>query len=726
MARGTRTSQRRRRFASVGRGRSPKSRPQEERRSPDRYTGLDRRFSLSGYVDTLAIATAVAGPLLLYMLTMPRTVALEDDGWFLIVGKFLGVGHPPGYPVHTMISNLFLKLPWGSPAQLGHLLSAIFGALACGAVYACARLLGAGVVAALIGTWLFAVSEHFWAQSIITEVYTLNALCFFGIFALLLYLRRTPGDARAWAAVAFLYGTSLANHWPLMALASPGLLLAVVPMWRGLLRRWWMLAGAFVLGVIPPYAWMVLHSLREPLFSFPGPLRTFEQVVAHLSRRAYADVDTSASAGLADKLQFLGWFAGDMVWQLTLPGFLLALLGLSVLLARPPWRLRGPDRIDDGLDWIGRLAGPVAFFGQSILLLWLLSFDFDFFHVQVLRPYPLVCYGLLGVWLALGMNHAMSLTADHLPGPVFRRPGMMMGVAASVGVMMVGWSTSAHWDANYRAGSDFAQRYADMVFAVLPPDALLMTSGDEITLPLAYYHFVEGRQPDMRLVEMHGIAFPSNLYPAEPRATREEQQEVLREFIADTERPVFHSYRTHRVDHGRTIRDYGFLREVRDEAADDTIQIRPVEAAEEYFSSLFEREYRNGWELVARNHQVIDYGQYLGFAFISGVPELMERTAPLRELAMQDYYGLNGMASVLAKFGNAEQLEQAMEWLVMAEPLRGDAITRRGEAEVYNSMGTVRWRQGRVDEAIAFYEKSRDIMPHPDNPGVKHLEQLTH
>ena len=56
---------------------------------------------------------------------MPHTAALEDDGWFLIVGWFQGIGHPPGYPLQTLISSLFLKLPWGSPALLGHLLSGI-------------------------------------------------------------------------------------------------------------------------------------------------------------------------------------------------------------------------------------------------------------------------------------------------------------------------------------------------------------------------------------------------------------------------------------------------------------------------------------------------------------------------------------------------------------------------------------------------------------------------
>ena len=636
---------------------------------------------LPGKVDGLAGAAAVAGPLLLYVITLPRTVVLEDDGWFLIVGKFLGVGHPPGYPVHTLLSNLFLKIPWGSAALLGHLLSAILGALACGAVYACARLLGAGAVPALIGAWLFAASEHFWAQATITEVYTLNALCFFSVFALLLYLRRHPGDDRAWVAAAFLYGISLANHWPLMGLASPGLVLAAAPLWRDLVGRLRLLAGAFLPAVVLPYGWMVWRSLQEPTFSFPGPLDSVDNVAAHITRRIYRDADSSVTAGWSDKFEFLRWFGGDIVWQLTLPGFLLALVGLAVLLAPPgrnrPGSLRNrpgsPNRQGSfrrrrrsprtlgALDWAARCAGPVAFLGPSVVLMWLLDTDYDFFNIQIFRAFPLVCYGLLAIWMATGLQHTVSWVGRRARWLALRRPLVLSGAAAAAGVAMVGWSVSAHWDTNNRAGSDFAQRYVDMVFDVVPPDAVLLTVGDEVTLPIAYYHFVEGQRPDLRLAEMHGLVFPGSLFPSITQTTSEAQQQALQEFVAQTERPVFHTYRTHAVDHGRTVQDYGFLREVRGaDAPEGTIALLAVEAAEAYFVSLFEQEYHNGWELVARSNQVNDYGQYLGYVILSGDPELLERAAPLRLLAEQDYQGLIGMASVLARFGDDEQLEQAM------------------------------------------------------------------
>ena len=668
---------------------------------------------------------AVVGPLMLYVATTPRTVVLEDDGWFLIVGEFLGIGHPPGYPVHTLLANLFLKIPWGSPALLGHLLSAVLGALACGAVYSCARLSGATAVPALIGAWLFAASEPFWSQAIITEVYTLNALLFFSVFALLLHLRRDPSDGRAWAAAAFLYGLSLANHWPLMMLATPGLVLAVVPMWRNLVASLRLVVGAFLPAVALPYGWMVLRSLQEPTFSFAQRLDSLDRVIAHISREAYADIGSSASAGWSDLLRFWGWFVGDLVWQLTPPGFVLALVGLGALFAS---RLRnGPNSGGSGdlLDWAGRLAGPAAFASSSFVLLWLLKYDYDFFHIQVFRVFPLICYGLLAVWTAMGLQRIVSWTDRDPRWPALRRPLAQSAVVTVVGVALVGWSVAAHWEANDRSGSDFAQRYVDVLFEEVPPGAALLIVGDDVTFPVGYYHFVEGRRPDLRLVEMHGIAYPGNLFPALAYTTREFQQQALREFVAETERPVFQTYRTHRLDHGRTVRDYGFWREVLvDSTSEATLQLSTSTPAQEYFVGLFEREYHNGWERMSRGRQVFEYGEYLGYMTLTGSPGLMAQFAPLRELAEQDYYGLIGMATVLAEYGNGDQLEQAMRWLEAAETIRDDALSKQIEVIQFNTMGRVRLRQDRSDEAAVFFEKSRDINPDPGNAAVTYLERL--
>ena len=68
-------------------------------------------------------------------------------------------------------------------------------------MFCCARLLRASPVPALAAAWLFGVSEQFWSQAIIAEVYTLNALLFFAVYALVLLGARDPrrgdGPSRA-------------------------------------------------------------------------------------------------------------------------------------------------------------------------------------------------------------------------------------------------------------------------------------------------------------------------------------------------------------------------------------------------------------------------------------------------------------------------------------------------------------------------------------------------
>ncbi len=193
--------------------------------------------------DGIALVASVIGPLVLYVLSMPRTVVLEDDGLFLMAGVHLGVAHPPGYPLYTLIVYLFTQLPFGNVAFLGHLSSAVLGAFACGCVYVCARLLHASPIPAMIATWLFAASEHFWSQAIIAEVYTLNALFFFGLYALILYGIRQPQRTGIWIAAAIAYGLSLTNHWPLMVLSTPGLMILVFPVWRTVYRKLPLLLG---------------------------------------------------------------------------------------------------------------------------------------------------------------------------------------------------------------------------------------------------------------------------------------------------------------------------------------------------------------------------------------------------------------------------------------------------------------------------------------------------
>ena len=86
----------------------------------------------------------------LYAYTAPRTVTFEDDGSFIMVAEFLGIAHPPGYPLYALLAKLSTFLPLGSIAYRVHLFSAVTGAATCGLLWWIARTLVADAAIAWV------------------------------------------------------------------------------------------------------------------------------------------------------------------------------------------------------------------------------------------------------------------------------------------------------------------------------------------------------------------------------------------------------------------------------------------------------------------------------------------------------------------------------------------------------------------------------------------------
>ena len=96
----------------------------------------------------------------LYAATSPPTVALEDDGFFILASYFLGVAHPPGYPLFTALGKAATLVPLGTVAYRVHLLSAAFGSLSCAALWLCARALLESRLAAALAALALPVPAH--------------------------------------------------------------------------------------------------------------------------------------------------------------------------------------------------------------------------------------------------------------------------------------------------------------------------------------------------------------------------------------------------------------------------------------------------------------------------------------------------------------------------------------------------------------------------------------
>ncbi|OVE75160.1 hypothetical protein BVX97_05595 [bacterium E08(2017)] len=200
-------------------------------------------------IDLCAFWIATLASFLVYFFTLPPSVTLEDSGELAVAGDWLGVPHPPGYPIWTMmayvISRLFRFVTYlgqPNPAWSIALLSAIFGALAAGITAMLISRSGSNLlnqswsashsntdrrmediiccVGGVVASLLFAFSPVMWSQAVIVEVYSLNAF-FVAIIFLLSYAWMCKSSNKLLYLTAFIFGLGLTNYQVLLLAALP-------------------------------------------------------------------------------------------------------------------------------------------------------------------------------------------------------------------------------------------------------------------------------------------------------------------------------------------------------------------------------------------------------------------------------------------------------------------------------------------------------------------------
>jgi Protein O-mannosyl-transferase TMEM260-like len=227
----------------------------------------------------------------------------------------LGVGHPTGYPTYMMLTHLFTYLPFGDPAYLTNLASAVYGAAAVLVVYLAGLRLARRTVAAAVGALAFGLSGAFWSQATIAEVYTLEALLVaLVIFVLLVW--RDRRDDRYLLLSAFLVGLSLTHHLTSVLLV-PGAVAFVFVADRSVISRTNLMLKCLILSLLGflPLIYLPIRALMHAPLNEADPstpwrfllLVTGGSFVAESSEKGrHCSASSLALADLATKLELFG------------------------------------------------------------------------------------------------------------------------------------------------------------------------------------------------------------------------------------------------------------------------------------------------------------------------------------------------------------------------------------------------------------------------------------
>lgn len=221
-----------------------------------RVAAIETRWLTAGVVFVIAIS--------LYGATLLRGVSSFDSAEMQTVPAVLGIAHPTGYPLWTLLGFLWTQLPIASPALLMNMLSAILFALASAALSLVALRLDVRPVLAAVAALSFSFAGETWSRATQVDVHSLHTLLMAALLLAWVIAEQT-GDRRAALAMILITSVGLSHH-RLMAIQGLPLLLWFFGRHLKTLRSRSFLVDAILCGLTPlvVYLYIPLRIHEHP------------------------------------------------------------------------------------------------------------------------------------------------------------------------------------------------------------------------------------------------------------------------------------------------------------------------------------------------------------------------------------------------------------------------------------------------------------------------------
>lgn len=426
----------------------------------------------------------------IYCLTAPHFATLEDSGLFIMAAFFKGVAHPPGYPLFVLLGKLFTLIPVDTIAFRVHLLNMVLGTATCCFVYGIIERLTRDRIAAFSGALVLGFSGSFWFQSIVAEVYILQAF----FFAVLFYVALDIDErftVKKLALFFLLLGLSMTNHYPLMILALGAFITLLWNRWREILRHWYIPVVFFIIGLLP-YAHLYLarfYSNYSHFYAITG----FGEMIRFVTRTDYSFSDVSEAVTIVDSIRFVFFFIGRMMSEFAYAGFVVMIFGFFMAFKNLSRRI-----------FLSLVLG-IASSSLFLLLFW--RVEYTQLTRDVYRYWqvvPLVC-GSIAVGVGLSRIGAI-IPSGRIPAAA--RPAVLMICLVGTAVAVFAGNLKENNIRDDSLGVDYAKITLDS----LPRDSVLILYDDADIGPIAYLNQVERFRTDITLTTQTGSGFPERLY----------------------------------------------------------------------------------------------------------------------------------------------------------------------------------------------------------------------
>ena len=651
-----------------------------------------------------------------YLYTVAPTVTGEDSGELIAAAYTLGIPHPSGFPLWCLLGKFFIELlPWGTVAWRVNVMSATFGAVTVGLICLLGIKLLGKRLPAVCGALAFAFSHEFWEQSLIAEVYTLNA--FFIAVCLLLLITWYERRRSVWLyALALVYGLSLTNHGTMIML-GPLFLVFILAAERPRMRhihRYSFGAVLIACGLLV-FLYLPLRSRANPAIDWGNP-EMWPAFWAHVTRAQYEFLFYQEPRSFAKLLDQIVLFGSMLVNEFSPWIVWLALPGAVVAMVRSHW---------------SALLLLAVFFGVAFAFMIVPNYPIDQENNWVINVFWIPCYMVAGLLIGAGVG-ALA--------PRFQSPWLRAILIAVV----VGLPFATHITTNNRRDYYLAEDFARNILQTMAPDAIYFAGSDHANFPVLYLQAVERERPDVLLANPYGYPRPSvyqdmpgeqRAQIAQPTPNSDDVARIERWVVQHTERPVYFStYREFPTLPDKTVEPTGLLFRVvssRENDLDDpfgtyTWRSTDRETVRDDFSGLWMLyDIHTAKGRAALRHGAFDQALHEYDTALANLPDSKQAynnagtdmlNAGLFEYAIEFYRRAleldpdfsTALRNLALVYGYTNQHTQALELY------RQLSKVYPGDAQVLHGLGLSLLEQGMVDEGLQRLATAVELQP--DNP----------
>jgi tetratricopeptide (TPR) repeat protein/biotin operon repressor len=474
-----------------------------------------------------------------YLLTTAPDITGEDSGELVTASYTLGVAHPPGYPLWCILGKIFATIiPFGSIGFRVNLISAFFAA---GTVFflflVIKKLTGKSIIAG-IAALVFAFSIEFWAQSVISEVYTLNTFLLCAGVYFLLHWKQTK-LVKHFYILALISGLALTNHHTSIAFAGLILPYAILCSSRRVLPIKKIILGFLIfLAPLTLYFYLPVRASVNPYMNWGNPA-TISGMVDHITRKQYIESKNPVekqrepeqgiprfSAQLevygSTIIKQFGWF---LIW--------IPIIGLI---------LHIKERRFEGLTFL------LFFLITSIGLILFMDFKLEKEQIQAHEILFIPSYLIVTIWLGLGLFALWKLVISIIK----LKP--VIYAAICIAIILPAYNLYANYSKNDKSKYYYAYDFAEAMLDTMDNGAIIFPSGDHATFPLIYFHEVLGQRRDITIANKYGN-IEESLYADMPKdnssktAKRPTEAEIERHIIIKyQDKPIYFTIKRDMTD----------------------------------------------------------------------------------------------------------------------------------------------------------------------------------